>query len=383
MTQGHARGRSPLRIGINVLFLLPGGVGGTEIYMRSLISALAGADSRNDYFIFRNAETGPDIVPEAPNFHDRPQPVHAASRPARIAFEQTRLLIDVERLKLDIVFNGGFTAPLLCRAPMVTVFYDLQYRSHPQYARWFDRPFWNLLLPASARRSRHIVTLSDSAKRDLTRFYPWAEDRIVLVPHGTERGFQNVAARREARPPSKPMILSVSTLHPHKNIDTLLRAFVRFRERRPEYRLVICGLKGFETERLLRLRAQLQLEGDVDFTGWIPRADLYERFAQTRAFVYPSRFEGFGIPVLEALTAGVPTACSDIPPLREIAGDCARYFDPNDDRAMAAALENVTQDEALRHHLIRAGRDRSSMFTWDKGARRLRDVFERVAAREA
>jgi glycosyltransferase involved in cell wall biosynthesis len=262
---------------------------------------------------------------------------------------------------------------------LVSVFYDLQYKSHPEYARWFDRPFWDVLLPASARRSKRIVTLSDAAKADIEHFYPWATGHIDVIPHGIEKEFQEIAARRLSSSLRSNTILTVSTLHPHKNLGTLMRAFLRFSAPRPEYRLVVCGLKGFETERLLRLRTELSLEDRVDFTGWIPRADLYAHFETADAFVYPSRFEGFGIPVLEALTAGIPLACSDIAPLREIADESARYFDPGDESAIVAALEDVTQDDALRERMTRSGRSRAAHFSWKVSAQNLVAIFERVA----
>jgi glycosyltransferase involved in cell wall biosynthesis len=377
------RAPRPLRIGMNLLFLLPGAVGGTEIFVRNLLDSLARLDRTNEYFVFRNAETGSGIVPAQGNFVDCPQPVRAASRPARIAYEQTFLVLEVLRRRIDVLFNGGFTAPLLCQVPMVTVFYDLQYKVHPEYFRPLDLLFWRMLLPASARRSRRIVAMSEAARGQLDRYYPWCSGKIDIVPHGIEARFSDIANSREAAP-SPAFLLAVSTLGPHKNYERLLEAFARYHTSHPAVRLVIAGIKGTQTERLAEARDRLGLRDDVTFTGWIPREALYELFERATAFVYPSSFEGFGIPVLEALAAGIPTACSAIPSLLEIAGDGARFFDPNDAGAIAAALADVTDDEALRERLARAGRARALAFGSEaSAARMLESLIAAVPARRS
>jgi glycosyltransferase involved in cell wall biosynthesis len=372
-----------LRIGVNALYLLPGEVGGTEIYLRNVLQALASVDSVNQYFIFRNRETGADLTPPNLNFHDCPQPVNARLRPARIAFEQTLFLRSLSRFKLDVLFNAGFTVPLLYRRPMVTVFHDLQYKRHPELFRSWDLPFWKILLPASAARSSRIIALSSAVKNDLETFYPATHGRISIVPHGVEPAFVEIARRREATPPQEPILLAVSTLHPHKNLDRLLEAFARIRNARPGWKLYLTGLKGFEAPRIEALRRELGLEKDVVITGWIPRADLYDLFARARGFVYPSRFEGFGIPVLEALAAGIPVACSRLPSLEEIAGDAARFFDPNDLEKMTRALLELTTDNSNPQHQIEQGRLRASRFTWESSARALIEIFTKIAGAHA
>src|SRR5262249_31249646 len=155
-----------LRIGVNALYLIPGGVGGTEAYLRALLPALAEIDRANEYFVFTNWETGADLVPKQPNFHYVPQEVRAVNRPARLLWEQTMLPLAARRWKLDVLFNPGFTAPLSCTVPQVTVFHDLQHKRHPEYFRWFDLPFWNFFLYWGARRSRVIVAVSDATAAD-------------------------------------------------------------------------------------------------------------------------------------------------------------------------------------------------------------------------
>ncbi len=338
-----------MRIGVNALYLIPGGVGGTEIYLRNLLAALARIDSANEYVVFANRETGRDLVPDASNFTWTPLPVRASFRPSRILFEQFRLPPVVRKHRIDVLLNPGFTSPFLCSCPCVTVFHDLQHKRHPEFFRWFDLPFWRLLLWSSARRSRGLISVSQATHDDLQHYYG-VDSKVIH--HGVERNLFEIAERREPR----DYLLCVSTLHPHKNLERLIRVHASM-PNAPE--LVITGLRGFAAKQLEKSA------GDrVRLTGWISRTDLYELFRCARAFVYPSTFEGFGMPVLEAMAAGVPVACSDIPPLREIATGFAVFFDPRDDTAMRHAIEQVIEDDPL----AAPARDYAATFTWEKTA---------------
>jgi glycosyltransferase involved in cell wall biosynthesis len=356
-----------LKIGINALYLIPGAVGGTEIYLRELLKALAQIDRENEYFVFRNLETGADLTPHAANFHDTPQCLHARFRPARILWEQTILPLEASRYRLDVLFNPGFTAPVFAPCPCVTTFHDLQHKRHPEHFRWFDLPFWNVLLWASARTARRLIADSQATGADLERFYPFTRDRVRVVPLGVERAFFSLDRSRVEN-----VVLCVSTLHPHKNIGRLIRAFAAWKS---DSRLVLAGMRGFQTAQIESLIRELALKDRVQLTGWIPRRDLLGWYARARAFVYPSTFEGFGIPVLEALAAGIPVACSEIAPLREVAGDAALYFDPASEEQIAAALARVTRDETLRIRLTVDGPLRARMFSWEETARLTREAL--------
>ncbi len=364
------------RVGINALYLIPGGVGGTEIYLRELLAAMAeldaDSDTKNDYFVFTNMETGADLVPRHANFHWKPQAIHARRRPARILWEQMVLPIEASRYRLDVMFNPGFTAPILAPCPCVTVFHDLQYKRHPEYFRWFDLPFWRLLLWASAHRSRTLITPSEATREDLFRYYPFTRGQVTVIPHGVDQVF--FALNRSN---IEPYVLCVSTLHPHKNLERLIRAYAR---KQRDFKLVIAGMRGFHSAVLEALIAELgcgekhgsqasrSSQDSVRLTGWIPRDELMRLYAGARAFIYPSMFEGFGMPVLEAMAAGIPVACSDIPPLREVAGDAVLLFDPSDDDAVAAALDRIALEETLRRKLSQAGPVRARGFTWERAA---------------
>lgn len=364
-----------MRIGVNALYLIPGAVGGTEVYLRHLLASLGEIDSANEYFLFTNRETGRALGPARANFHILEQPLPAAFRPARIAWEQTVLPLALASHRIDVLLNPGFTAPLVCGCPQVTVFHDLQHKRHPEHFRWFDLPFWRFFLYWSAHISRIVIADSATTGADLEKYYRLPAQKIRVVPLGVDPRFFAMAQVR--RP--EPMLLAVSTLHPHKNLSRLLHAFAAFRRKRPDFRLVITGLRGFHSANLEKLRTELGLEASVEFTGWIPREDLYDLYARAWAFLYPSTFEGFGLPVLEALAAGVPTACSRIEPLAGIAGSAALHFNPDNDAEILDAIDRLVSDEGLREKLAAAGPERASQFSWLITARQTLDALREAA----
>lgn len=350
-----------IRIGVNALYLIPGGVGGTEIYLRNLLRALADIDSENQYIIFTNRETGADLVPDRPNFVRAPQPVPARVRPARILWEQFALPLEAHEHRLDVLFNPGFTAPLLCGCPMVTVFHDLQHKRHPEYFRWFDLPSWKFFLGASARRSRGLIAVSMATHDDLQRYYGRSSE---VIHHGVEREFLEIAQHR--RP--KDYLLCVSTTHPHKNLARLLRVHAQMPN---APKLILTGVRGFAASQIESLAGHC-----VDITGWIPREKLYELYCGALGFIYPSTFEGFGMPVLEAMAAGVPAACSDIPPLREIARSTVHFFDPSSDREIRDALLLLASGKISAE----AAQRRAADFSWEKTARATLDYLSKCSS---
>lgn len=352
-----------MRIGVNALYLIPGGVGGTEIYLRHLLAALARIDSVDDYIVFTNRETGADLVPARPNFVHAPQPVRATNRPARLLWEQLLLPFAARSARLDVLFNPGFTCPIWCSCPSVTVFHDLQHKRHPEYFRWFDLPFWRLFLYLAAHRSKFLIAVSDATRKDLDRWYRLGQERIRVIPEGVDQRLFEVGRERCTSPP-EPFLLTVSTLHPHKNLDRLIRVFARYRAENPEFRLVIAGLRGFHAEAIEDEIRRLGLTECVTLTGWIPREELYGLFRRAHAFIYPSTFEGFGLPVLEALAAGIPSACSGIEPLASLAGDAALQFEPHDEVGMLNAIRSITDDPEARNRLAEQGPLRAAAFSW-------------------
>ena len=370
-----------LRIGVNALYLIPGGVGGTEIYLRNLLAALAEADPDDEYLVFVNQETLEaelPLAPAQPNWRTIPCPVRAVSRPRRLFWEQTKLPAEAARCRLDVLFSPGFTSPLVCRVPKVTVIHDLQHKRQPENFGRLELLAWEASVWGSARYSREIVTVSENSRRDIVAAYGVAPERVHVIRHGVERELFEPAGPE--RPEPWPYLLSVSTIHPHKNWGRWLQAYRRMVGAGAPQHLVIAGLKGSYSQELERVIEAQGLRERVHPTGWIPRPRLRELLKHADALVFPSTFEGFGMPVMEALAAGVPVACSDIAPLREIAAGAAVLFDPASVESIAEAVSRLLSDAPIRTRLVEEGRRRAAEFTWDRAARETLEVLRGAAA---
>ncbi len=370
-----------MRIGVNALYLLPGQVGGTEIYLRGLLSALAQNHDEREYVVFLNQESAAaNIVPVNSRFLAIVTAVRAANRPARLIFEQMQLPQLCRRHRLDVLLNAGFTGPWFSACPAVSVVHDLQFRDRPEFFTTADRIGWRMFIDPVLRRSARLLTVSQFTKRRLMHYYRVNAERIDVVWSAIDEQMFQLVWRPDE---TQPYFLTVSTLHRHKNLERLLRAFSAFRKSHSEARLIVAGLAGSASADLEALRASLGLNEAVEFTHWIPRERLLNLFAGARAFIFPSRYEGFGFPPLEAMALGIPTVCSDIPVLQETCGDAVLRFETESDASLLDAMERVWTDAALRLHLTARARERATIFRWQNTAAGTLQSLERAVQKAA
>ncbi len=259
-----------------------------------------------------------------------------------------------------MLFNPGLTSPLLTPCPNVVVIHDLQHLRHPEYFGFAENLALRIMSRIAVHRSRKVISVSKSTTLDLIQRYGIPPERIETIYHGVNPAFFDLQ-----RTDSERLILCVAANRKHKNLGRLLRAFAALEK---GYRLVLVGLRGPDSEALESLIAELGLTESVLLAGWVPDEELLAYYSRAHALVYPSLFEGFGLPVLEGLACGVPVACSDIPPLREVGGDSVLYFNPEDQESLTLALNRICSDAALRSELSRKGRLRAAGFTWTKAA---------------
>jgi len=238
-----------------------------------------------------------------------------------------------------------------------------------------------VLVPLAVRRAHRVIVPSEATRADLARYTRVAAERVDVVPEGigqAPRGDgDGRAARERLGAGDRPAVLSVSAKRPHKNLARLIGALALIpAERRP-----LLVLPGYPTPHEQELREVAALRGvadDVRFLGWVSAAELDDLYAAADCFVFPSLHEGFGLPVLEAMARGVPVATSGRASLAEDAGDAALSFDPEDEASIAAAIEHLLADAALRERLAEAGRERSRGFTWERAAELTLESYRRA-----
>jgi glycosyltransferase involved in cell wall biosynthesis len=249
--------------------------------------------------------------------------------------------------------------------------------AHGRMNVWHHR----FVLPAILRRADAIITISESSRRDIVRFFRVPEEKVTvtyLAADGRYRPEPAGVPGNEVAQLPRPYILSVGTLEPRKNLDGLLRAFSRARHAGISHKLVITGARGWGTTRLAELVRNLKLEDSVIFTGFVESCDLPHLYAGADFFVYPSLYEGFGLPPLEAMACGVPVITSNVSSLPEVVGDAALLVDPRSDGDLADAIVRLAGDAMLRNGLRSQGLARAGLFSWERTAKESMAVYRRV-----
>lgn len=363
----------PRVIGINLLYLVPGQVGGTEIYARELIGELAYALREHELVAFCGREAGEPLAdagwPE--NVRLRKLPVNCTNKPQRVAAELTLLPIVAAKSKVRLLHSMGTTGVPFSRGARVVTVHDLIFHHYPET---FPKPAQKgleLLVPLGARHSHRVIADSNATKQDLIETYAIDAARIDVVHLGLGYSAPATATpetelRDRLQLADRPVVLCVAAALAHKNIPRLFEAFAQIEGLRAEAKpmLVVAGHAGLEQANLAAEAARLGIADRTRFTGWVENEDLEGLYRLAACFAYPTLHEGFGMPVLEAMRRGTPVVCSNSTSLPEIVGDAAIMFDPHDTAAIGEAIRRVLTDSALAADLVERGHKQVRPFTW-------------------
>lgn len=364
-----------MKIGLNLLYLRPSRSGGTETYAKGLLAGLAALDTGHSFVVFLNRECRDWAVPCSTAFERVSCPVSASSAVRRYYFEQIRFPSIVGRYRLDLLHSLGYVAPLRLPCPSVVTIHDLNYKTLGAHMSWLKRRGLGMIVPAVARRARHVITDSEASRAQIISEIHLSPERVStihLAPRVVEPPAPGTLDSRLDIPPRDFYAVCFTSPSPHKNLTRLFQAFAAIQSRlEPGFRLVCIGSAPAEAPFETR-----HAPPGVLLTGFLPDQSVADLVRGARALVFPSVYEGFGLPALEAMALGTAVICSDIPPLREICADAAEYFDPHSIESIAATVAHTLSNPSRLDEMRRRGRALASAFSWEKTARATVRIYE-------
>ncbi|HVF40953.1 MAG TPA: glycosyltransferase family 1 protein [Gemmatimonadaceae bacterium] len=370
-----------MQIALNLLYLIPGVVGGTQTYATALIHELAAQDRDNEYVVFVNQDSADlDITPAA-NFRRVVCPFFAVRRSVRYSWEQLVLPAQLRREKPDLVHSLGYVVPLASSFPQIVTVHDLNFLGHRGRHSAFGRQAFGSFVRRSVHRAEHVIAVSEFSRCEIIKHLGLPAEKVSVVHNAGRDPAQYEAAVHAPESPvvrgvPRPYILAFSALSAHKNVNRLLAAFAQIRDSIPHSLVLV----GHLPDKVHSIRSEIvNASSDrVEFTGYLPDADVVALMKNASLFAYPSLYEGFGLLALDAQNAGVPVACSSGSSLPEVAGRGALMFDPTSVDEMATAIKRCLLDMDLRASLIAAGYDNARRFSWAKTARETLDIYRSV-----
>jgi len=367
-----------VRIGIDARKLHDFGIG---TYIRNLLRELAALDHDTEYVIISRPDDDAAVRALGANF----RPV-ASTAGNYSATEQISIPWTLRREGVDLFHAPHYVLPALVRCPSVVTIHDCIHLMFPQYLpnRW-SLAYARTSITLAAKRATRVLTVSESSKRDIQRFVDIPPGKVDVIYNsydprfGVEPDADTVNRVRERYQLQSEFVLYAGNVKPHKNLERLIEAFHLVRSRGLDHlKLVLIGDEISKYTALRRAVHRHQLHNYVRFLGYLPEDTLAVMYRLAGVFVFPSLYEGFGLPPLEAMASGTPVVTSNLSSLPEVAGDAAVLVDPYSAEAIADGMYRVLTDNDLRSDLRRRGPERAKQFSWEASVRRVREIYGQV-----
>ncbi len=356
---------------------LKAGVGN---YVYQLVWMLAKIDNKNQYYVIVNKDNANLFQIKKKNFHIIKAPNFTTTRILRILWEQTGLSLLCWRHKIDILHSTGFVAPLFLPCKSVVTIHDMTFFSHPEYHEISKIRYFRALIPRSARKAAAISADSENTRREITKYLGISSGKIKTIHLAGNPSCVQVE-KKEAKQLlknkysiSSEFILFVGTIEPRKNIAGLIDSYAKAKVAE---KLVIVGKKGWMYEEIFVKIKKHKIEEKVIFTGFVPEEDLKFFYSAAELFIYPSFYEGFGLPILEAMQCGCPVITSNISSVAEIAGDAAVLIDPHKD--FSNEIKLLLADKNKQEELRQKGFKQAKKFSWEKCAGETLELYTNIS----
>lgn len=379
--------RGCMRIGINARYLQKEYTG-IENYLLQLLLNLNKATGDNEYFLFFGND---GLIPEAlksRNFKNIISKIPCNNQITKIIWSHFYLPFLARRFKLDVFHEPLFIAPLFKQCPTVITVYDLAFLRLPDCYTYRNKLYLKTLLSKSIKEADAVIAISESTKKDILDNFGSSE-KLHTVYGGVSLEFKRIDDHTVLEKVKRiykiegDFVLTASLITPRKNMVRLIRAFRSLRERSNyNYKLVIAGGKGWGWEAVYKEAVDSGYENDIIFCGYVPDEHLIALYNLAKIFVYPSLYEGFGLPALEGMACGCPVITSRISSLPEVCADAALFVDPYDTEELSHSIEKLLKDQLLRQTLILKGYQQANKFSWQRAAGETLAIYERVASKK-
>jgi glycosyltransferase involved in cell wall biosynthesis len=355
---------------------------GNEVYVRNLLRAFAELDRESEFYAYISAKDAESWVPK--RFRMR----QVAGNPwSRLGWDLGRLVREDQPDLLHV----QYTAPLRGTAPIIVTVHDVSFLENPEYFTAMRRAQLRYTVARTVKLAKRVLTVSEFSRDAILRHYDIHPDKVRVVPNAAGSDFRVIgrekalaAARRQLQI-AAPFVLSVGDLQPRKNQIGLIAAFARLMTERPtlKHHLVLAGKETWFAPKVREAAQSSGFAGRIHFTGFVPDRELLELYNACDCFVFPSFYEGFGLPILEAMACGRAVACSKTSAMPEVADGAGLLFDPHDIEDIKRCIEDILVDPELRARKERLGVQRAAYFSWQKSARTTLDVYREVVEERA
>lgn len=368
-----------MRIAIDVRKINDFGIG---TYLRNLVRHLPRFDSQNDYYLICYPQDSELLESLSPTFH-----LHPTSAPNYSISEHLSIPLALRHIRADLFHAPHYVLPLVTPCPVVVTVHDVIHLLFPQYLpSRFASQYARWMIGRALEKARLVMTVSKASKRDLLGFFDVDESKILVIPNGIDPTMASELSPEEIERVRRRFQLTgrnalfVGNIKPHKNVERLIAAFARLREdeRFSDLTLIVVGDEISKYPSLRRAVERHRIRSQVRFFGFVPEMTLVALYRAADLFVFPSLYEGFGFPPLEAMANGTPVITSKISSLPEVVGDAAITVDPYNVDEIADAMKRVLTDDALRERLIVSGRERAQRFSWETAVAKIHEAYMKV-----
>ncbi len=373
-----------MRIAINTL-AMKSKLHGVGNYIKNLIWSISGRDSENEYLLFVSKENISHLKGLPANF----ELVRAPGNPSKkIFWEQFILPGKLKKYSIDLYHGPAFSMPRVKTCLQVVTIHDASFNLTPQSHPLYRRLYYRATVPAVMRNADAVISVSQSARSDLLTLVSVTPQKISVVPLGVDPRFHSVKNEnklltlRNKYDLPRPFILFVGMIEPRKNIELLVDAYLSGNSS-DRFDLVLAGSLGWDYSQLLQKITASTKKHCIRLPGYIEDADLPALYSAAEAFVYPSIYEGFGLPILESMACGTPVITSSVSSLPEVAGNAALLVDPRNLAALTSGLQKVLADKSLRDELTARGLQRAANFTWDLTAQKTLSIYQHLVSGHA